>query len=395
MKIKYWLAAGAALLILIVVIIIVKKEKQPSLTFVKVKTGSITSAVTATGQLNPTTEVKVGSQVSGKIIKLYVDFNSIVKQGQLLALIDPTPFRAQLARATAGMLNAKAGILKANVMLKLDRRNYKRRLKLPHNLISAENLESAKSTYEIAAAAFTSAQAALIQAKANYRMAKFNLANTRIISPLNGIIISRNINIGQTVAASFQTPDLFDIAGNMRKMQIDTNVVETDIGRIKVGQKAEFTVDAYPNTTFTGTVAIIRSAPIVIQNVVNYDVILYVDNKDLRLKPGMTTYVNIYVKKKDNIPVIPNSALRFSPKGIDNIVRLYARRHKLPRWAVSGKGGSELKTWYRITKVWIYKDNKFIPIPIKTGIRNNNFTELLKGNLLNESRLVAGYETGQ
>jgi HlyD family secretion protein len=396
MKNKYWLIAGAALIIIVIIIVVlVKKDKKPSLTFEKISRGDITSSVTATGQINPIVEVQVGSQVSGKIIKLYADFNSIVKKGQILALIDPTPFEAALSQATANLLSARAGILQAKATMELDKGNYERQISLPPELISKQDLDTTKATYDVAAANFSAAQAALIQAQANYSTARFNLANTRIISPLNGIVVSRNINVGQTVAASFQTPDMFDIAENLEKMESDTNVVETDIGKVKVGQKSEFTVDAYPTTVFTGTVAIVRNAPIVIQNVVNYDVIIYVDNKDFKLKPGMTTYVTIDVDKKDNIVMIPNAALRFAPKDSDTIIKNYSLHNKLPDWAKTGNPEAEKKAWYRVTKVWVYKDGQFIPVPIQTGIRNNNFTELVQGNLKEGEEVVTGYQTGQ
>ncbi len=396
MKNKYWLIAGAALaIVVIIIVVLVKKDKKPSITFEKISRGDITSSVTATGQINPIVEVQVGSQVSGKIIKLYADFNSIVKKGQILALIDPTPFEAALSQSTANLLSARAVILQAKATMELDKGNYGRQLSLPPELISKQDLDTTKATYDVAAANFSAAQAALIQAQANYSTARFNLANTRIISPLNGIVVSRNINVGQTVAASFQTPDMFDIAENLEKMESDTNVVETDIGKVKVGQKSEFTVDAYPTTVFTGTVAIVRNAPIVIQNVVNYDVIIYVDNKDFKLKPGMTTYVTIDVGKKDNIVMIPNAALRFAPKDSDTIIKNYSLHNKLPDWANTGNPEAEKKAWYRITKVWVYKDSQFIPVPIQTGIRNNNFTELVKGNLKEGEEVVTGYQTGQ
>lgn len=394
MKNKYWIIAGAALVVIVVIIVLVKREKKPLLTFEKVTRGDITSTVTATGQINPIVEVQVGSQVSGKIIELYADFNSIVKKGELLAQIDPTPFEAALAQATADLLNAKAGLVKAKATMDLDKANYDRQRSLPPELVSKQDIETSKATYEVAAADFSSAQAALIQANANYKTAKFNLENTRIISPLNGIVVSRNVNVGQTVAASFQTPDLFDIAENLEKMESDTNVVETDIGRVQVGQKAEFNVDAYPTTIFTGTVAIIRNAPIVIQNVVNYDVIIYVDNKDFKLKPGMTTYVTIDVGKKNDILMVPNAALRFAPKNADTVIRSYSTNHKLPDWARTGNSEAAKKAWYRITKVWVYRDGQFIPVPIQTGIRNNNFTELIKGELKKGDEVVTGYEAG-
>lgn len=396
MKSKHWiLAVSAVVVTILIVVVVIKREKKPQVTFERISRGDITATVTATGQINPIVESQVGTQVSGQIIKLYADFNSRVKKGQLLALIDPTPFKEALTQAQANLLNAQAGVAKAKATMDLDRTTYERDRTLPPELISKLDLDTARATYEAAAADFSASQAALMQAGANYKAVKFNLEHTRIISPLNGIVVSRNINIGQTVAASFQTPDLFDIAEDLKKMESDTNVVETDIGKVNVGQKAEFTVDAYPTTVFTGTVAIIRNAPITIQNVVNYDVIIYVNNKDLKLKPGMTTYVTIDVGKKDNILMVPNQALRFAPKGSEAIIQAYSKHHKLPAWALAGNEGNDGRIWYRTQKVWLYKGGEFIPVPLQTGIRNNNFTELTKGDLKKGDEVVTGYRTKQ
>ena len=395
MKNKYWIITVAALIIIIIAIVVfVKRDKKTLLTFEKIKRGDITATVSATGEINPVVWAQVGAQVSGQIIKLYADFNSVVKKGQLLALIDPTPFKAALAQATANLMSAKAGIVQAKATMELDKSNYERNLSLPPELVSKQNLETLKATYDVAAANFSASQAALLQAQANYNIANFNLEHTRILSPLNGIVITREVNSGQTVAAAFQTPDLFDIAENLEKMESDTNIVETDIGKVKVGQKAEFTVDSYPNTVFTGTVSIVRNAPMTIQNVVNYDVIIYVDNKDLKLKPGMTSYVTIDVGRKDNILMIPNAALRFAPKNSDAILQTYSMHHKLPGW-VKVKESDEKREWYRITKVWVYRNDQFIPIPIQTGIRDNIYTELVTGDLKEGDEVVTGYQTGQ
>lgn len=396
MKTKHWIIVSIVVLVIIIsIIIIVKKNKKPLLTFEKIKRGDITATVSATGQINPVVWAQVGAQISGQIIKLYADFNSIVKKGQLLALIDPTPFEAALAQAKANLLSAKAGTIQAKANMDLDKANYERYLSLPPDLVSKQQLDTAKATYEVAAANFTAAQAALLQAQANYKIAKFNLDHTRILSPLNGVVITREVNTGQTVAASFQTPDLFDIAEDLTKMESDTNVVETDIGKVKIGQKAAFTVDAYPDTIFHGTVAIIRNAPMVIQNVVNYDVIIYVDNKDMKLKPGMTSYVTIDVGKKENILMIPNAALRFAPKNSDTIIRNYSLHHKLPDWVKAPDEETQRREWYRITKVWRYKDGQFIPVPIQTGIRDNYYTQLIKGDLKEGDEVVTGYQSGQ
>ncbi len=396
MKSKYWILSGAVLIIVIItVVIVMKRDKKPALTYEKIRRGDITATVSATGQINPVVWAQVGAQVSGQIIKLYADFNSVVKKGQLLALIDPTPFEAALVQAKANLISAQAGVAQATATMELDRSNYERDLSLPPELVSRQTVETAKATYDVAAANFSAAQAAVLQAQSNYSIAKFNFDRTRILSPLNGVVITRDVNTGQTVASAFQTPDLFDIAENLEKMESDTNVVETDIGKVKVGQKAQFSVDAYPNTVFTGTVAIIRNAPMIIQNVVNYDVIIYIDNKDLLLKPGMTSYVTIDVGRQDNILMIPNAALRFAPKNSDTILRTYSLHHKLPSWVKIENKEAEKREWYRINKVWVYRDGSFIPLPVQTGIRDNNYTELIRGDLKEGDDVVTGYQAGQ
>lgn len=309
---------------------------------VKVERGEIRSVVTATGTLNPVITVLVGSQVTGTIKALYADFNSRVKEGQVIAQIDPALFEAQVAQAKANVSHAQASVATARANLKnaqanLDKaevavadahRTLERNRELMERKVIAQatldasqaNYDSAVAQREIARAQLESAQsqlasseAQLEQAKASLRLAETNLRYTTIRSPVNGIVISRNVDVGQTVAASLQAPTLFTIAKDLTQMQVNTNVSEADIGRIEVGQEATFTVDAYPERTFHGKVQEIRNAPQTIQNVVTYDVIIQVDNKDLKLKPGMTANVSIQIEHRENVLKVPNSALRFKP----------------------------------------------------------------------------------
>ncbi len=275
------------------------------------KKDSIQEKVIATGTLNPVSNIIIGASVSGIIKQIFVDYNSIVKKGQILAVIDPEPFIAQLEQAKANLLIAEANLEKSKVSLMESENNYKRYKKLyEEKLISSSEYEKYYVLYKSALAQLKDAEARIAQARANLKQAQTNLNYTKIKSPVNGIVISRNVEIGQTVTASFQTPTLFTIAEDLTKMQINTNVDESQIGKVKEGQFAVFTVDAYPDQLYKGIVYQIRNFPIVVQNVVTYDVVIKVDNKDLKLKPGMTAQVSILTRKKDNVFLVKNTALR-------------------------------------------------------------------------------------
>jgi HlyD family secretion protein len=310
---------------------------------VKVERGDIAFVVTATGTINPVITVLVGSQVSGTIKALYADYNSIVKEGQLIAQIDPAIFQAQVDQAKASVLtnqanllnaqsnlvNAKANLVKAEVTVVDAKRTLDRNLPLVEKKVIAQaTMDTAQTNYDTAVAQrdvakaqvesatsqVESSKAQVEQAKAALKMAETNLRYTTIQSPVNGTVISRNVDVGQTVAASLQAPTLFTIAKDLTQMQVDTNVSEADVGRVEVGQDAIFTVDAYPEKTFRGKVSEIRNAPITVQNVVTYDVVIQVDNKDLKLKPGMTANVSIQIEHKERVLKVPNAALRFRPE---------------------------------------------------------------------------------
>ena len=310
---------------------------------VKVERGDIAFVVTATGTINPVINVLVGSQVSGTIKALYADYNSIVKEGQVIAQIDPAIFQAQVDQAKANVLtnqanllntqsnlvNAKANLVKAEVAVVDAKRTLDRNLPLVEKKVIAQaTMDTAQTNYDTAMAQrdvakaqvgsatsqVESSKAQVEQAKAALKMAETNLRYTTIRSPVNGTVISRNVDVGQTVAASLQAPTLFTIAKDLTRMQVDTNVSEADVGRVEVGQDATFTVDAYPERIFRGKVSEIRNAPIIVQNVVTYDVVIQVDNKDLKLKPGMTANVSVQIEHKERVLKIPNAALRFQPE---------------------------------------------------------------------------------
>jgi HlyD family secretion protein len=319
----------------------------------KVKRGDIETIVTATGTVNAVTTVLVGTQVSGSIKNIYADFNSPVKKGQLIALLDPAIFEAQVNQAKANLLSAKANLEKTEATLIDAKRTFDRNKQLfSKNLIARSDLDTAETNYETSRAQVTASKAQVAQVEASLRIAETNLRYTRIISPVNGTVVSRNVDIGQTVAASFQTPTLFNIAQDLTKMQIDSSVAEADIGKIKVGQPVEFTVDAYPDSPFHGSVSEIRNAPITVQNVVTYDVVIKVDNPELKLKPGMTANVSITISIKKDVLRIPNAALRFKP----------AEKGKP---AVQQKGSG----------VWILEQGNPKRIPVSLGLSDGNYTE--------------------
>jgi HlyD family secretion protein len=335
----------------------------------KVSRGDIVSSITATGTVNAVTTVLVGTQVSGTIKKIYVDFNSPVKQGQLIAQIDPATFEAQVALAQANLLSAEANVEKAVVTLADAKRTMNRQKELfAKNLVARSDLDAAETAYETANTQVTAAKAQVGQAEATLQIAETNLRYTKIISPVNGIVVSRNVDVGQTVAASFQTPTLFNIAQDLTKMQVDSSVAEADIGKIQVGQPVEFTVDAYPDSPFRGRVSEIRNAPITVQNVVTYDVVVKVDNPELRLKPGMTANVSIIVSSKNDVLRLPNAALRFRPSEKRDTTKQKERE--------KGSG------------VWVLENKQPKRIAITTGISDGIYTEILSGEIREGQELI-------
>ncbi len=274
--------------------------EKPDYRTAVVARGDVTQAVTATGQLNPVVNVQVGSQVSGIISKLYVDYNSPVKEGQVIAQLDPATFKAASDQAAGDLASSKAALELASV-------EAKRAAELRKNDLIAQ------SDLDTAVANFHSAQANVQMKEAALERANVDLSRATIYSPTNGVVISRSVDVGQTVAASFSSPTLFIIANDLTRMQIDANVSEADVGGVEVNQQVDFTVDAFPYRTFKGKVIQIRYAPITVQNVVSYDTVVEVKNDDLKLLPGMTANLSIIVAHKEGVLKIPNSALRFKP----------------------------------------------------------------------------------
>ncbi len=323
--------------------------------------GPITQAVTATGTLNPVVNVQVGSQVSGNIAKLFADFNSQVKAGQVVAQIDPALFQATVTQAEGDLASAQAA-------LELAKLNAKRMQDLFARKTSSQaDLDQAMATLHQAEANVKIKQGALDKAKAD-------LDHCTITSPIDGVVISRNVDVGQTVAASLQAPIIFQIANDLTKMQIDSNVAEADVGVLEVGQDVDFTVDAFPMRTFHGKVVQVRNAPITVQNVVTYDTVIGVSNPDLKLKPGMTANVSIIIAHKDNVLQIKNAALRYRPA---EATPGEVRARSPGRAGARGGVGHEQRTSERT--VYVLSGDRPQPVQIKTGISDGVVTEVIEG----------------
>jgi len=330
----------------------------------------ISSFVTAIGNVSAVTTVEVGTQVSGTIRAIYVDYNSIVNKGQIIALIDPTTFEAQVEQAKANLMQAKAGLQRAQATLADAKRNLDRQKMLwERDLIARSDLDSAQTNYDLAVAGVSEADANVLQAQASLKKVETDLGYTRIYSPVDGIVVSRDVDAGQTVAASFQTPTLFTIAEDLTKMQIETNVDEADIGNVREGLEVTFTVDAYPNAIFTGRIKQVRIASSVVENVVTYPVIIDVSNPDLMLKPGMTANVTIITDKKENVLAVPSAAFRYRPSAYEG---------ELLRGRV----------------LWVLEEGRPLPIQVETGISDGAYVEIKSDDLKEGDRVITGEEAG-
>ncbi len=328
-----------------------------------VERGRLVAKVTATGTLSALVTVQVGAQVSGRIAELHADFNTAVKKGELIAKLDPQLFGAAVEQGRANRMAAAANLAKAKVQAADAKRQYDRALKLhQQNLTAQADLDTAEANYEAARAQIAAVEGALEQTKAALHQAEINLSYATIRSPINGVVISRNVDVGQTVAAALQAPTLFTIAEDLKKMQVDSSVAEADVGKLQAGMATTFTVDAYPNERFHGAIRQVRNAPTTVQNVVTYDAVIDVDNSDLKLKPGMTANITFVYAEKDDVLKVPNSALRFRP----------ADAPAPPR---SGHGKPNERTLY------LLKQHRADPCPVKTGLSDGSVTEIVSGEL--------------
>jgi HlyD family secretion protein len=364
----------------------------PQFTTAVVTVGDVVEVVEATGTLEPVTTVEVGTQVSGTIKSLHADFNSEVRKGQVVARLDPSVLEAQVEQAAATLARLEAEVERAKVQVENATIKLQRARELwEKGLIPRTDLEDAEAAARQASAALKAAEAQVIQARASLNQAKVNLSHTVITAPVDGIVISRNVAVGQTVAASMQAPTLFVIARDLTEMQVNASIDEADIGRISPGQTVTFKVDAYPNETFTGTVSQVRLEPVVTQNVVSYVTIIDVPNPDLRLKPGMTANVSIEVARADNVLRVPNAALRFVPPE-DVLASLAQSRERTganraqeerPEGARAGRPAN-------MTRVWTLENGQLKPVRVRTGVSDGVITAVLEGELADGATVVTG-----
>jgi HlyD family secretion protein len=356
-----------------------------------VSRGPITNVVSASGTLEAVETVQVGTQVSGSIRTLSADFNSIVKKGQVLARLDPSLFQADTSRAQANLLGAEADLERQLVMLNDAETKLGRARELAaRQLIPAADLEAAEMTRKTADAQVRSARAQVTQMRAALSQAQVNLQKTVIASPIDGIVISRAVDVGQTVAASLQAPTLFTIAADLGQMQLNASIDESDLGRIHEGQPVTFRVDAYPNDVFRGVVKQVRLNPVIEQNVVSYAAIISAPNVDLKLKPGMTANLSVEVAHREDVLRVPNAAMRFRPTA-DVLASLGRGRADAGAPArdskPTGTSGRSPAASNQGT-VWIYEGDTLRAAPVKTGVSDGTFTEIIEGALEAGTRLA-------
>jgi HlyD family secretion protein len=359
------------------------RGSTPTMTFetAKVEKGPIQAKVTATGALNPRTLVLVSSQVSGRVVEVHADWNAEVKKGQLLLRLDPQPFQAALTQAQANLAVARANRDKAIVAaLDADKQLTRTQALSERNIIAATELDAAVTTRDSAKASVSAAKAQVQQAEAAVTQAKLNLELTEIMAPLDGVVISRAVDVGNTVAASLQAPTLFTIAGDLAKMQIDTSVSEGDVGRLAAGMKATFTVDAFPGEAFHGEVRQVRNAATTVSNVVTYNVVIDVENPSGKLRPGMTANVTFIVAEVTEALKLPNSVLRFRPSQEQLAVLRGPREEGEERPARTG-GGQRQRSADEKT-VWKLVDGTPTPVRITIGLTDGTATEIKEGELV-------------
>ncbi|TET70185.1 MAG: efflux RND transporter periplasmic adaptor subunit [Candidatus Aminicenantes bacterium] len=391
--------------------------------------GNIEALVITTGSLNPVTTVDVGSQVSGKIDELYVDFNSRVKKDQVIAELDQSQFLTRVKQNEANYQSAKASLKKTKVTLDNTKKKYDRAMNLfEKDLISFEEKEAIETQYYSAMADIQSSEARLEQAESQLDSSKVDLTYTIIKSPIDGVVINRRVNIGQTVAASFQAPVLFQIANDLSKMQVECSVDEADIGKVKEGQKVRFTVDAFPDENFTGKVSQVRYAPEIVQNVVTYTTIVEVDNPEMKLRPGMTATASVVTGEAKNVLRVSNSALRFNPSLSPEEMRelMESMRQEMRerrggsirpegtspggdahRQAAQRPGSGQHASGMRgfsmqgarmrqFARVWMEDESgKLKMVFVRTGVTDNSYTEIVSGSLKEGQLVITGETSGQ
>jgi HlyD family secretion protein len=379
--------------------------KEPPYVTTPAQRASITQVVSSTGTLQAVVTVQVGSQVSGTIEKLFADFNTKVRAGQIVAQLNQDKFRAAEDQARANLLAAQSNIEKSKVTVVDTLRTVERNRELrKKDLMAQSDLDSAQAAYDAALAQVEVNRAQAAQAQASLKQATVDLNNTVIRSPVDGLVISRNVDVGQTVAASLQAPTLFTIANELARMEVHTNVDEADVGNVKEGQEVTFTVDAFPSRRFRGRVHQVRNAPIVVQNVVTYVAVVRIENKELLLKPGMTANVQFLVSRKEDVLTIPNMAMRFKPpeekeeaqellrreqsRTAPKVGERRTSRQSAARGSGAGGGGT------RRVRIYLLKDDKAQPVEIQLGITDGSRTEIRSGDLKENDPVIIGMSSG-
>lgn len=352
---KMLIAAAAAALVWGVVSYMRKPGTSERFITSKLARGDITEMVSASGTINPISNIDVGTQVSGRIQKIYVDYNSLVKKDQLLAEIDPSSFESNVAKEKANLDVAKAQVMSAEANRDYYKKHLDRVIKLNKQNYSADKeLDEAQKNYDTAVASVALYKAQVEQAQAALDYNKIQLGYTKIVSPVDGIIVSKSVEEGQTVAASFETPTLFNVAEDLTKMQIEASVVEADIAKVKEGQNVQFNVDSFPNETFHGIVTQVRNEAVTTSNVVTYEVVISVNNEELKFKPGMTANVEIITANEKDVFIVPNKALRFS---------------------------MDEETRYQQKGIWVLENDRPRRIEISSGVYDDNNTQVEGGQL--------------
>ena len=354
-----------------------RAEPAPSLTTAAVTRGDIVNVVSATGTLQAVTTVQVGSQVSGTIESLHADYNSIVRKGQLLAKLDDSTYLSAVEQAQASLQNAQAEVERLRVAQTSANAALARARELTaKQLLAAADLQAAETESKTAAAQLAGADARVTQARSGVRTAQVNLGKTVINSPIDGVVIARNVDVGQTVAASLSAPTLFIIAADLSEMQLNASIDESDLGQIATGQGVTFTVDAFPSEKFTGSVSQVRLNPTTVSNVVTYAAIVDAPNKALKLKPGMTATLTIEIARRENVLRVPSAALRLKPSA--DVLERLAASTPAPKGPV----------------VWTSHGSSIAPVSIKTGAADATYTEIADGSLPEGTQVVTRIASG-
>ncbi len=361
---KVWILVAIVVVLAVVAFLLSgnKKKEQVQFNTAEVAPANIVNTVSATGTIEPVTSVTVGTQVSGIVSKLYVDYNSVVKKGQVIAELDKSNLTSELNSAKASLEQSKASLASAESSLSYQTANFRRNKALyQKGLISGNDYESARLSYQTALASVSSARDQVASAQEQVKKAQTNLGYATITSPIDGIVLSKSVEEGQTVAASFSTPTLFTIAKDLTNMQVVADVDEADIGNVKVGERVTFTVDAYPDNTFSGTVKQVRQEATTTNNVVTYSVVITAPNADLKLKPGLTATVTIYTQENKGVLSVPSKALRFTPEK-------------------ETVGGMKIKDIANAkNKVWTIEGNTVVAHRVNIGMTDGSHTQILSG----------------